>query len=398
MKAAIVPASIHAERAAPADDQIPLCVPYLGGKEWDYVRDCLDSNWVSSVGPYVSRFEKVLAERVGLPHAVAVVNGTAALHVALIACGVAPGDEVVMPTLTFIAPANAARYCGAFPVFVDVEPTTWEMDVELVERFLRDDCTARDGTLYNRRSGRRVSAIVPVHILGHPCDIEPLVALARRYGLRVVEDATESLGAFYKGKPVGTHGDAACFSFNGNKLLTTGGGGMIVSADPAVAKRAWHLSTQAKQDPLEYVHDEVGFNFRLTNIQAALGCAQLERLDAHIAKKHAIAARYRAALPGLRPQQEASWARSCWWLYTVETGGDRRAILKQLADRGIQTRPLWQPLHQSPAHPGAQSVLSGVTERIHATALSLPSSVGLSEEQQERVIAGIAAIVPGARG
>ena len=383
--------AMHAERQLnTAAEFIPLCVPHLEGREWDYVRDCLDSNWVSSVGPYVTRFEKVIAERLAARGAVATVNGTAALHVALLACGVMPDDEVLVPTLTFIAPANAVRYCGAWPVFIDVDPATWQIDVGLVEKFLRENCRADNGKLVSRRSGRRVAAILPVHLLGHPADMDPLVAVARSYGLKVIEDATESLGSLYKGRPVGTQGDASCLSFNGNKLITTGGGGMIITNDEALAERAHYLTTQAKDDPLEYFHKEIGFNYRLTNIQAALGCAQMEQIEGYIDKKRAIAARYRSALPHLKSQPEASWARSTFWLYTILSPTlDRRELLRRLAAQHIQTRPLWQPMHQSEAHVGAEIIGGAVAEQIHRQALSLPSSVGLTETDQARVIAAV---------
>jgi perosamine synthetase len=369
---------------------IPLCVPHLEGREWEYVRDCLDSNWVSSVGPYVTRFEEAVAERLGARAAVATVNGTAALHVALLACCVAPDDEVLVPTLTFIAPANAVRYCGAWPVFVDADPATWQMDIALVDQFLRESCRAEGSRLVNRRSGRRVAAVLPVHLLGHPVDMDPLVALAKTYGLKVVEDATESFGSLYKGRPVGTHGDASCLSFNGNKLITTGGGGMIVTNDPALAERAHYLTTQAKDDPIEYVHNDVGFNYRLTNLQAALGCAQLEKLDRYIEKKRAIAARYRGGLPDVPGLPEAPWALATFWLYTILTRRvDRRTLLRRLEAHRIQTRPLWQPLHRSPAHRGAEAIGGAVAERIQREALSLPSSISLSEADQERVIAAV---------
>lgn len=375
-------------------DFISLCVPHFEGREWDYLRDCLDSTWVSSVGPYVTRFEQSLAAKLGVRHAVATVNGTASLHIALLACGVQPDDEVLVPTLTFIAPANAVRYCGAWPVFIDADAATWQMDVALVEQFLGQDCRAEGGKLVNRRSGRRVTALLPVHLLGHPVDMEPLMALARRYGLKVVEDATESLGGVYKNRPIGTHGDVACFSFNGNKLITTGGGGMILTDDAKLAERAHYLTTQAKDNPLEYVHNEIGFNYRLTNLQAALGCAQLERLDAYVERKRAIAKRYREGLPNATRMPEASWARSSFWLYTVlAERADRHELHRRLEQQRIQTRPLWQPLHQSPAHRGAESVVNGAAEHIHRYALSLPSSVGLSETDQSRVIAAMRELI-----
>ena len=387
-------ASMRSELEAPsADGFIPLCVPHMAGKEWEYVKECLDTNWVSSVGPFVDRFERELAAYVGTEHAVAMASGTAALHVALLVAGVEPDDEVLLPTLTFVAPANAVRYCRAWPVFIDAEPEYWQMDVAKASDFLDRECVWRDGELHNRRTGRRVSAILPVHILGHPVDIDPLVALAERYNLVVVEDATESLGARYRGKPVGHLGDIACFSFNGNKLMTTGGGGMVVTDNEAWAERARYLTTQAKDDPIEYVHHEIGFNYRLTNIQAAIGCAQLEDIEERLAAKRAIADRYREAvfeLPGITPMAQASWAASAWWMYTILVdeagfGMDSRSLLNTLAGSGIQTRPLWQPMHLSRAHAGSQSYGCEAADSLYETALSLPCSVGLAGPEQQRV-------------
>lgn len=379
---------------------VPLCVPELRGNEWAYIKECLDTNWVSSVGSYVDRFERAVADRVGTAHAVATVNGTAALHVALQLAGVQPDDEVLVSTLTFIAPANAIRYVGANPVFVDAEPRYWQMDAERAADFLERGCTWRDGALYNRVTGRRVRAIVPVHVLGHPVEMTPLLEAARRYGLSVVEDATESLGAEWHGRPVGQLGDIACFSFNGNKLITTGGGGMLVTNDEQLARRARYLTTQAKDDPIEYVHEAVGYNYRLTNVLAAMGVAQMEQLDAYIAAKRDTAARYAEALgdlPGVEVMREAPWARSVFWLYTVlvdaeRFGMDSRALLRALGERGIQTRPLWQPLHRSKAHAGAFAIGGEVAERLNRDALSLPCSVGLTPDEQTRVIEAMHAI------
>ncbi len=267
--------STRSETATPpALRDIPLCVPEIGGNEWAYVKECLDTGWVSSVGLFVDRFERQLADFVGAKFAVATVNGTAALHIALLVAGVRPDDEVLVSTLTFIAPANAIRYAGAWPVFIDAEPRYWQMDPEQVENFIERNCRWAEGILVNRTTGRRVSAVVAVHILGHPVDLDPIVAVCRKYGLAIIEDATESLGARYKGRMVGTLGDIACFSFNGNKLITTGGGGMIVTDNADWARKAKYLTTQAKDDPLEYIHNEIGYNYRLTNLQAAMGCAR----------------------------------------------------------------------------------------------------------------------------
>ena len=376
---------------------IPLCIPHMAGNEWRYVKECLDTNFVSSVGPFVDRFERAVAERSGASHGVATVNGTAALHVALRTVGVEAGDEVLVSTLTFIAPVNAIRYLGAIPVFIDAEPRYWQMDPEVVAEFLTNECARRDGHLHNRETGRRVRAIVPVHILGSPVDMDPILAVAEEHGLAVVEDATESLGAEYKGRPVGTIGDAGCFSFNGNKLITTGGGGMVVTNDSAVARRAKYLTTQAKDDAVEFVHGEVGYNYRLTNIAAALGCAQLERLDDHIAAKRAIARQYDselASLPGITTPSAAPWAARVNWLYTALVdqeafGLTSRQLLVVLRDAGIQARPLWQPANLSPSQADVPFRACPVAERLNRDALSIPSSVGLTSEQQQRVIASI---------
>ena len=378
---------------------VPLSVPVLRGNEWKYVKDCLDTGWVSSVGAYVDRFEQEMATHVGAKYGVATSSGTAALHVALQVVGVEPDDEVLVSTLSFIAPANAVRYLGAWPVFIDAEPRYWQMDVEKVDMFLRCECVWRQNVLRNKSTGRRVRAILPVHILGHPCDLDALRRLAGAYGLRMVEDATESLGAKYKGSLLGALGDVACFSFNGNKLLTTGGGGMLVTQQEDWARKAKYLTTQAKDDSVEYIHSEIGYNYRLTNLQAAVGCAQLERLEECVGFKRRLAARYRSVLesiPGIEVMPEASWATSTFWLYTIlvdpaVTGHDRRSLRRLLDDQRIETRPLWQPLHQSEAHRGAQAYHCLIADRIQEQALSLPSSVNLTDADQDRVAGALQA-------
>lgn len=376
------------------DQMIPLCVPEIRGNEWEYVKECLDSTFVSYVGEFVTRFEKDFAAELGAGHAVATVSGTAALHIALLVAGVEANDEVILPTLTFVAPANAIRYLGAWPVFIDAEPEYWQIDAGKLTEFVERECISEEGILRNRNTGRRVKAIVPVHILGHPVDMDPVLEIARKYNLLVVEDSTESLGAAYNGTATGRLGSVSCFSFNGNKLMTTGGGGMIVTDNAEWAARAKYLTTQAKDDPLEYVHGAIGFNYRLTNIQAAVGCAQLELLHDYIAAKRRIAARYEHALaqiPGISPMKQAPWASSVFWLYTVlvdeaDFGFDSRALLHQLQANKIQTRPLWQPLHRSAPHRESQAYRCEVADELNRRALSLPCSVGLTEEQQERVI------------
>ena len=383
--------------AAVAAGSIPLCVPELRGNEWRYVKECLDTGWVSSVGPFVEQLEQSVARYVGAAHGVAMSSGTAALHIALLVAGVKPDDEVLVSDLTFIAPANAIRYANAWPVLIDAEPVYWQMDVARAIDFLENQCKWVDGKLINKATGRRVSAIVPVHILGHPVDIDPLIEVANKYGLAIVEDATESLGAEYRGRKTGNLGTIGCFSFNGNKIITTGGGGMLVTNDAALAAKAKYLSTQAKDDPVEYVHKETGFNYRLSNVQAALGCAHMELLDEFVAIKRDIAAEYAKAfedVPGVTMLAEASWARSIFWLNTVlideeEYGEDSRALMKRLARRGIQARPLWEPLHRSEALRGVQSVGGEVADEINRRALSLPSSVGMTPEQVREVIGAV---------
>jgi perosamine synthetase len=386
--------------AAVGQDVIPLAVPSIRGNAWEYVRRCLDTNWVSSAGPFVERFEQMLSAYTGAKHAVATVNGTAALHVALLAAGVQPEDEVLVPALTFIASANAVRYAGAWPVFIDVEPHYWQLSPERTREFLEKECRWQGGKLVRVATGRRVSAILPVHVLGHPADLAPLLELARKYELKVIEDAAEALGAMYQGRRIGTSGDLTCFSFNGNKIITTGGGGMVVTDNAEYARRIRYLTTQAKDDPLEYVHCELGYNYRLTNLQAALGVSQMECLDEFIESKRRIARHYTEAfadLPGLTPMREAPWARSTYWLFTVlidpdRYGMDSRSLMRQLQARRIQSRPLWQPMHQSPSFAHLPPRDCPVADALARQGLSLPCSVGLSDGEQQRVIDGIRAL------
>lgn len=384
--------STSSEPGAAPDGFIPLCVPEIRGNAWAYVKQCLDSNWVSTAGPFVDRFERMVADAAGAKYAVATVNGTAALHVALVVVGVQPDDEVLVPALTFVATANAVRYAGAWPVFLDAEPAYGQLDPQKLHDFLARECVGRGGALVNRTSGRRVRAVLPVHVLGHPADMDPILDAARRYDLTVVEDAAEALGARYNGRPVGRHGAAGCFSFNGNKLLTCGGGGVVVTDHEPLAARARYLTTQAKDDPVEYVHGAVGFNYRLTNLQAALGCAQMESLGEYVEAKRSTAARYTDAfrhLPNVSPPAEAPWAFGTNWMYTVRVGVDSRPLLRHLAASRIQARPLWQPLHRSPAHARSQSYHIEVADRLYRESLSLPCSVGLTPEQQDTVIRAV---------
>jgi perosamine synthetase len=384
-----------------AEALIPLIVPEIRGNEWKYIKECLDTNWVSSVGSYVERFEKMVAEQAGTKYAIATASGTAALHIALMLAGVEADDEVVVSALTFIAPVNTIRYVGAWPVFIDAEPRYWQIDPQQLVDFCERDCQWDGEILRNKQTGRRVKAILPVHILGHPVDLDPILAVAAKYSLPVIEDATEGLGARYRGKSLGSFGAAGCFSFNGNKIITTGGGGMLVTNDAKWAARARYLTTQAKDDPIEYVHSEVGYNYRLTNLQAAMGCAQMEQLDAFVEAKRQIAERYResfTSLRGVHVPEEAGWAFSTYWMYTVlidekQSGIDSRALLRELAAKKIQTRPIWQPNHRSLAHGQSDGASCPNSDMLYSKAISLPCSVGLTPEDQTRVIETILSLV-----
>ncbi|MGH7356553.1 MAG: LegC family aminotransferase [Candidatus Rokuibacteriota bacterium] len=376
-----------------SDHPIPNAVPYLAGNEWKYLKECLDTNWVSSAGPFVERFEREAARVTGVTHAVATVNGTAALHVALHAAGVRPGDEVLVPTLTFVATVNAITYCGAHPVFHDVEPVAWGLDPDKVADFLANECLVKDGQVVNRATGRVVRAVVPVHLYGHPCDLDPVLELARRYPLVVIEDAAEALGARYRGRPVGADGLAGCLSFNGNKIVTAGGGGMVLTRDARLAQRVRSLTTQARSDSIEFVHNEVGFNYRLTNLQAALGVAQLEQLEEFVRRKRETAHHYTDALRplgGVEPLGEAPWAVSSFWMFSVllepAVWGDARQLLVRANRAGIQLRPLWYPAHRQSPYAGCRAYRIEVADRLHARGVSLPCSVGITEEERWRVI------------
>ncbi|MEO6847208.1 MAG: LegC family aminotransferase, partial [Chthoniobacterales bacterium] len=364
-----------------SDKPIQLCSPNISGNEWQYVKECLDTGWVSSVGSYVDKFEAMMAERCGTEFAVATTNGTSALHISLLLSGVQPGDEILTSALTFIAPANAIRYAGAFPVFVDADADYWQFDVEKATQFLRTQCERKNGELRNKATGRIVRAILPIDALGHPSPIKPILELAAEYGLVVIQDSTEGLGARYEDAPVGGLAPIACFSFNGNKILTTGGGGMITTNNKNFAMRAKHLTTQAKCAGEEYIHDEIGYNYRLTNVQAAIGCAQMEQLDKFVAAKRYAAKRYTdflSVFSGVQPMKEASNAFSTFWMFTAlfdetQTKRSSREIMKLLAKDGIQSRPLWQPLHLSPAHKNNPTAGScEVSERLYKRGLSLP--------------------------
>jgi len=373
---------------------IPLSEPEISGNEWKYIKECLDRGWVSSVGNYVNRFEEMVANYVGTKYAVATVNGTSALHVSLIACGVKPDDEVIVPSLTFIASVNVVRYCNANPVFMDCDPYTLCIDVQKVIDFLKKECESRSGGYtYNKNTGRRIKAIIPVHILGHPTDMEPLSEVCKEYNIDVIEDATESLGSEYKGKKTGSFGKVGCFSFNGNKIITTGGGGMVVTGDENIAKRIRHLTTQAKCDSFEYEHDEIGYNYRLTNIQAAMGVAQMERLDEFIEIKRINALMYKELLSDLDEVEflwENEWAKSNFWFYTIRVPKEhKKPLMEYLLSKGIQVRPIWKIINTLSMYKECQTSTTDNAMKSYETCINLPCSVALKEKEIAFVVENI---------
>jgi len=369
----------------PDEEPIHLHAPVFEGKEWDYVRECLDTGWVSSVGRFVDEFERRLAEYTGVAHAVAVVNGTSALHVSLILAGVQRGDEVLVPALTFVATANAVAYVGAMPHFVDSEENTLGVDPEKLLDYLKEIVTLKNGEAVNRFTGRRIKAVVPVHTFGHPVDMDPLLEVAARFGLSVVEDAAESLGSLYKDRHTGSFGQIGVLSFNGNKIVTTGGGGAILTNDREIARRAKHLTTTAKQShPWAFFHNETGFNYRMPNINAALGCAQLEQLDVFIERKRRLAGRYAEAfarVKGAKVFQEQPFARSNYWLNALilepNYAQSRDAILQATHERGIMTRPAWTLMPKLPMYQHCPRMDLRVAEALEARIVNLPSSADL---------------------
>jgi perosamine synthetase len=376
---------------------IPLSVPNLAGNEWSYIKECLDTNWVSSVGSYVTKFEQVVAEYTGARYAVAISNGTSALHISLLLAGVKPDELVVMPNVTFVATANAVKYTGADAVLVDIDPDTWQMDLDLLERFLETDCERATDGLRHRPTGRRVAAVVPVHVLGNVGDIERLIALADRYGLPVVEDSTEALGTFVRGKHPGTFGRLGCLSFNGNKIITTGGGGMILTNDEDLARRAKHLTTQAKADPFEYFHDEIGYNYRLVNVLAAMGVAQMEQLPGFVARKKEIAARYRqrlGKLDGIGFQRTLEGVAPNEWLFTIRAPRQRE-LLRYLNGLKIESRPFWVPMNQLPMLRNEVYLTDrNIAQAVYESCLSLPCSTGITDEQLDEVCRAVETFYP----
>ncbi len=364
---------------------IPLHEPRFIGNEKEYVAGVIDSTFVSSVAGKVEEFEKAVAKYTGSRYAVAVVNGTAALHLAMILAGVRSGDEVITQSLTFVATANAIRYTGANPVFIDISEKTLSLDPEKLEFFLKKNSTVKlengKKVCYNRLTGRRIVACVPVHTFGHPALIDELMQICDQYGIAVIEDAAESLGSLYKGKHTGTLGLMGVLSFNGNKIITTGSGGMILTQDKDIAIRAKHLSTQAKiNHQWEYIHDEVGYNYRMTGLQAALGLAQMENVDYFVRRKRALFYQYKEFFDKIKDVEifeEPQFARSNYWLNVIllENLKFRDNFLKLSHTQGIMTRPAWRPLHLLDIYKDCQRMDLTVTEQYYSRMVCLPSSV-----------------------
>jgi len=356
---------------------IPLSIPHLAGNELKYVTECIETGWVSSAGSYVSQFEKMVADWAGCKFGVATSNGTSGLHLAMHMLGIEKDDIVLVPNITFIASANAVAYTKATPVFIDVNPNTWQMDLDLLEEWL------------DQNNSPMVKAVMPVHVLGNMCDMPRLLDIANRHGLHVIEDSTEALGSYYNGKSAGSFGEMNVFSFNGNKIITTGGGGVIVTNDEAHAQRAKHLSTQSKVDPETYFHDEIGFNYRLVNVLAAIGVAQMEQLPEFIQKKKEIDAYYRNHLEGvgdIRFQEVAEEVDPNCWLFTFYST-KQPEILKALKENDIIARPFWYPMNQLPMFTENEYFTKNDHSRdIHKNCLSIPSSVNLKEEDLRKVV------------
>lgn len=368
----------------------PLHEPLFIGNESKYVHECISSGWVSTVGSFVDRFEEMLCEFTGSDFAVATVNGTSALHVALLLAGVSEDCEVFMPSLSFVATANAVAYCGAIPHFIDIERTNLGLDPSVLSAHLEQNFARTGSHWINKATGRRAGAIVPVHAFGHPCDIEAICEVGKTFGIPIVEDAAESLGSYYKDRHTGTFGESGILSFNGNKVVTCGAGGAILTQDEELQKRAKHLTTTAKQPhPWEYFHDQIGFNYRMPNLNAALGCAQLESLPEFLERKRTLFQKYKATLTKLEDIQlveEPEHCRSNYWLQTIilkseEASNSRDSVLHQLNQQGILARPAWIPLNQLPMYSSCPSTTLDVTNAIVPRLINLPSGPKLMQEE-----------------
>jgi pyridoxal phosphate-dependent aminotransferase EpsN len=371
-----------ADVAEPPTERLYLSVPHMGGRELEYVRQAFESNWLSTVGPQIDAFEEAMAARLGAGvKTVAVTSGTAALHLVLRAIGVGPEDRVAVSTLTFAGSVFPILYLGAQPVFIDSEAQSWNIDPNLVEDYFRS--TSAGGTL--------PKALIVVHLYGQHADLDPLAELCERYGVTLVEDAAESLGATYRGRQTATTADYSILSFNGNKMITTSGGGMVVTRDERVATKVRKWANQSREPAVEYLHEELGYNYRMSNVLAAIGRGQLEVLDERVARRRAVAERYRAALEragGLTLQPEAPWGTHSRWLsvFALPDGAEPLRLVADLAADNIEARPMWRPMHTQPLFKESSAIGGKVAERLFARGICLPSSSSLANVDQGRVI------------
>jgi perosamine synthetase len=366
-----------------------LSGPNINGNEWKYVKDCLDTGWVSSVGSYVTDFEKKISNYVGSKYAVATSSGTAALHLSLLLSEVKNNDLVLVTNVTFIATLNAIKYVGASPVLIDIDENSWQIDLDLLTDFLDSKTEIRDDVCILKSTGQRIKAIIPVHVLGNMCDMNKLVSICKKHNISIVEDAAESLGSSFEGKHSGIFGELGCFSFNGNKIITSGGGGMIVTDNEELAIRAKHLSTQAKADSFEYFHDATGYNYRLSNVAAAIGLAQLEQLDNFIQKKHLIKNFYTNSLldvGDIQFQNVAKNVNSNWWLFTIKTKNQKN-LLKSLNENKLQSRPFWIPMNKLPMFKNELYItINDISDKVYNNSLSIPCSTNISNKELSMVV------------
>jgi perosamine synthetase len=377
---------------------IPLSVPLLNGNEWKYVKECLDTGWISSAGSYVNQFEEQVAKYAGAKYGIACMNGTAGLHIAQILSGVTENDHVIAPNITFIATLNAIKYTGASPILIDIDPHSWQMDLNLLKEYLEENTILKiiDGQSfsYHKATNKRIKAIMPVHVLGNMGDLDKLIDIATSYKLDIIEDSTEALGSFYKEKHAGSFGKFGVFSFNGNKIISTGGGGVIVTDDENLAKKAKHLTTQAKVSAMEYIHDEIGYNYRLVNVLAAIGVAQMEEFPSLLENKRTMDQFYRSQLSGIGDiefQEVASDVQANCWLFTFKTK-QMRNLLVYLNENGVQSRPFWMPMNQLKMFKNDIFVSNeNQSEKIYQTAISIPSSAGITKAEMETVVKTIKA-------
>ncbi len=367
---------------------ILLSGPNIAGNEWKYVKECLDTAWVSSVGAYVTQFENMVAEFTGNKYAVATSSGTTALHISLMLAGVTNEHCVIVPNLTFIASLNSIKYTGAEPILMDVDEKTWQMDINVLEHFLEKETRIENNQCVLIKNNKIIKAIMPVHVLGNMVDMDQLIAISQKYCLTIIEDATESLGSYYKNKHSGSFGLMSCFSFNGNKIITTGGGGMIVTNNEELAKKAKHLTTQAKADPFEYFHDEIGYNYRLVNVLAAMGVAQMEQLSAFIKKKKEIDTFYKSELNGIGDiqfQEVDSNVNPNCWLFTFRTS-KQKELLKVLNENKMQSRPFWVPMNQLPMFTDLSYISNNdVAGMVYKECLSIPCSTYISNDEMNSI-------------